>query len=504
MLFPALSLFAADPVLSQYGFKEGESYVYQIRIESQEANYTGILQGVMTYTARTVNPHGFTLRTAGALQPTRKMKDGRFFPPFGVYRVGLQYFDNSPTPPSFPFRQPRDVVFDTKGALIQQGDVAQDPGKFDVADFIIESFAPKGESKWELNNSVVLVHEELEPVAPGGLSRLVRIKRSNLAAMEKISYSLAPSTNANSVIIKKQLEVKTRLMVGDRPRIQITGEGEIVFDTKLGVPRSMEFKQTLAEAEENLTRKTPMILTYKLLEGKEREAALTSATSTNRLATGTNRPPVKYVQPPKAEKKPLTDIERMQALADLKSARVFTKRGAADRLVAAEPTPKHRDEVAKALASLLTDTDFFTRAAGAKALGTWGNRDSATALLKLIDDREFSVRWAVFDALVALKEKRAIEPLAKFLTTGKDDRRAAQALREFGFAAEDAVLKLVAENNVSTQREAAQLLKDIGTNKSLSDLEKLAQRAEFPLKAVAEDAIKTIQQRENDAKGAKK
>ncbi len=499
---PLLMVFhgrAAEPAVPQYAFKQGEGYVYQIRIESQEANYTGVLQGVVTYTARTVNPHGFTLRTTGALQPARKMKDGRFFPPFGVYRVGLQYFDNSPSMPSFPFRQPRDVVFDTKGALIQQGDVAQDPGKFDVSGFIIEPFALKGESKWESSNAIVLVHEELEPVTPGGISRLVRIKKNNLAATEKASYSLAPGTNASTVIIKKQLEVKTRLMVGDSPRLQITGEGEIIFDTKLGVPRSMEFKQTLAEAEENLTRKTPMVLTYKLLEGKERDAALTPAISTNRLTTGTNPPPKA-----KAEKKPITDVERAQCLADLKSVRAFTKRGAAGRLAHAEATPKYRDEVSKALLPLLADTDVFTRAAGAKALGTWGNRDAVTALIKLIDDREFSVRWAVFDALVALEDKRAIEPLAKLLTTGKDDRRAVQALRDFGFAAEDAVVKLLAENNVGTQREAAQLLKDIGTKKSLRDLEKLAQSAEFPLKATAEDAIKAIQQREKDAKDAKK
>ncbi len=493
---------AAEPAVPQYAFKQGEGYVYQIRIESQEANYTGVLHGVVTYTARTVNPHGFTLRSTGGLQPSRKMKDGRLFPPFGVYRVGLQYFDNSPTPPGLKFRPTRDVVFDTKGALIQQGDVVQDPGKFDVSDFIIEPFALKGESKWESSNSIVLVHEELEPVTPGGIggiSRLVRIKRNNLAATEKVSYSLAPGTNASTVIIKKQLEVKTRQMVGESPLIQITGQGEIVFDTKLGVPRSMEFKQTLAEAEENITRKTPMVLTYKLLEGKERDAALTPAASTNRVTTGTSRTPKS-----KDEKKPITDVERTQCLADLKSVRAFTKRGAAGRLAHAEATPKHRDEVSKALLPLLADTDVSTRAAGAKALGTWGNRDAGSALLKLIHDREFSVRWAVFDALVALEDKRAIEPIAKFLATGKDDARAVQTLRDFGFAAEDAVVKLLAENNVGTQREAAQLLKYIGTKKSLRDLEKLAQSAEFLLKAVAEDAIKAIQQREKDAKDAKK
>ncbi len=496
-------LSAADPVAPQYGFKQGESYVYQIRIESQESNYTGALQGVVTYTARTVNPHGFTLRTSGSLQPVRKMKDGRAFPPFGVYRVGLQYFDNS-TAIGFPFRQPRDVVFDTKGGVIQQSDAGPEPGKFDLSQFIIQPFAPKGEAKWESNNPTILVHEELEPATPGGISRLVRIKKNNLPATEKVSYSLTPGTNSTTVIVKKQLEIKTRQMVGDSPRIQITGEGEIVFDTKLGVPRSLEFKQTLIEAEENLTRKTPMLLTFKLLEGKERDVAL-APVSTNRLAGSTNRPPAKLVEPPKTKPKPLTDVERTQALEDLKSDNAFTQSRGADRLAAAEPTAKHRDEVTKALLPLVSRTsEMFTRAAFIKALGVWGNRDSVTALIKLVDDRDISVHLAVFDALVALQDKRAIEPFTKFLATGKDNYRATQALRAFGPAAEESVLKLLAEVNTGTQREAAQLLQEIGTKKSLRDLEKLTQSSESYLKYVAERAIKAIQARENTTKDAKK
>jgi len=501
-LLGAFSLFADEPASPLYSFKQGESYVYQIRIETQEASYTGVLNGIMTYTARTVNPHGFTLRTSGSLHPSRKMKDGRAFPPFGVYRVGLQYFDNSPAM-GFPFRQPRDVVFDIKGSIIQQGDAAPQPMQFDLTSFIIEPLSAKGDAKWEFTNPTVVVHEELESVEPGGISRLVRIKKNNLVATEKISYSLMPGTNAATVIIKKQLEVKTRQMVGDSPRIQTAGEGEIVFDTKLGVPRSMEFKQTLTEAEENLTRKTPMTLTYKLLEGKEREAALVALASTNRLATSTNRPPAKLT-PPKAEAKPLTDIERTQILADLKSARTFTKRSAANRLAEAAVTRKHCDEVLKALAPLLADADLFTRAAAVKTLGTWGNRDSVTALIKMMDDPEFSVRWAVFDALAALQDQRAIEPLAKFLATGKDNHRATQSLRSFGAAAEESVTKLLAETNVSTQREAAQLLQDIGTKKSLRDLEKLLLAADPSVKFALENAIKAIQERESPAKDAKK
>jgi hypothetical protein len=508
--FPAFSAFylgwllvlgveAAEPAVPQYGFKQGESYVYQIRIESQEDKHTGLLQGVVTYTARTVNPHGFTLRSSGSLQPSRKMKDGRGFPPFGVYRIGLHYFDNAPAMGS-PFRQPRDVVFDTKGALIQQSDA--EPGRFDVSRFIIEPLSPKGQAPWESGGATLLVQEELEPVGPGGISRLVRIKKNNLAATEKISYSLAPGTN-NTVLIKKQMEVKTQQMVGDSPRLQMTGEGTIVFDTKLGVPRAMEFRQTLTEVEENLTRKTPMTLTYKLLEGKEREAALAPPASTNQLATGTNRPPT-ISNPPKAEPKPLTDAERTQALADLKSARASTKRQAAERLAAAPATAKHRDEVLKALAPLLTDTDLFTRSSGAKALGTWGNNDSVTTLLKMLDDRDFSVRWAVFDALATLQNKRAIEPLAKALATGKDTFRVALALRAFGAAAEEAVAGLLADPNAGTQREAAQLLQEIGTRKSVRDLEKVAQGGDFSVKVAAERSIRAIQQREDAATKSKK
>jgi hypothetical protein len=67
--------------------------------------------------------------------------------------------------------------------------------------------------------------------------------------------------------------------------VRLSGEGPITFAIKAGMPTDLEFKGTLTLTTGNLPARIPLTLTYRLLEGAERERAL-------------NPPPVPREAPP--------------------------------------------------------------------------------------------------------------------------------------------------------------------------------------------------------------
>jgi predicted Zn finger-like uncharacterized protein len=203
---------------------------------------------------------------------------------------------------------------------------------------------------------------------------------------------------------------------------------------------------------------------------------------------------VKPAEPPKVARKPLSDAELKQALADLKSDNLFTRRGAADRLANAEPGGP-RGEVAKALEALLNDPDVFARQAGVKALEVWGGKDNVPALLKLVGHTDPFTRWAVIDALGKFKDARAAEPVAERLVDFGDRGHAAQTLRAIGPAAEKAVGKHLTSGDLFLRRDACLILKDIGTKESVPVLEVASKDSNPFVSGAAQEALKAIAER---------
>src|SRR5262249_13612725 len=155
---------------------------------------------------------------------------------------------------------------------------------------------------------------------------------------------------------------------------------------------ALSFKATMSDHEGNTTTRVPVTVTYKMLEGAEREKVL-------------HPPP-----PPKVEPKPLTDAELAKALEDLKGSDAGRRKAAADKLALAV-AGKGREEVARALAPLLKEEDAWTRLAAVKALGVWGTKESVPALLRMLDDKAFFVPGPAIESLGQLKDPRVAEPI---------------------------------------------------------------------------------------------
>jgi hypothetical protein len=165
-----------------------------------------------------------------------------------------------------------------------------------------------------------------------------------------------------------------------------------------------------------------------------------------------------------------------QVLFDLKSPTLQRRKDALRRLSEAPPDEARRVEVAKAIEPVLKDPDGFARSDAAKALGVWGGKENVPALIQALRDPAFNVVWAVFDALERLKDPSSADPVAAFLGTPQNRGNAAKVLKAIGAPAEPAVIKYLQAGDPFVRMEAANILKEIGTEACVPALQDLIRR----------------------------
>lgn len=479
VMFSAVTAFSASPPDLRYQFKAGSNHVYSLKLEASEPKFISTLEGTVTYNVKSANADSMTLVARGALRTARKGKEGASAPRppsgFGLgdmlrvggFRFGLPHMGG-------PFGAPPDEVeINAKGQVVREtGDTTLPQALGALSRLVIEPLAPAGKSTLELEGNCTLILEEKVFRTP----MTYTLKEVKLPAKEKTVYTYSKAAG-DTVTVKKTYEMKTLATVGGVPRFEMRGEGTNVFDARLGVFRTIVFNGTIVESSENVTIRTPLTLACKLLEGAEIAAAQKAA-----------------ALPPKAELKAITAEDRTSLLADLKSPDKARRMIALSRLATAKPD-EAKAEVAAALVGFVKDADQFARQSAARALGAWGGADHVESLLALLEDGQFAVRWAAIESLGTLKDKRAAEPLAKLVVTGKDNIQASQALKVLGEVAEDAVLKLLTEAKPEPRREACQILTVIGTQKCIAALEKAASDGDGIVALHAKNALKEVTSR---------
>jgi HEAT repeat protein len=241
----------------------------------------------------------------------------------------------------------------------------------------------------------------------------------------------------------------------------------------------MEFKGVFTENDTNTTRRTPLTLSYRLLEDAEKTNVL--------------RPPAVTPVAP-ATPKELAAADLRRALIDLKSPDGSRKQMAIAMLTGAKPT-ESRHEVAAALVPALGDASWAVRQNAARALAVWTADEAYQPLVKALDDSQFSVRWAVIDALSHWKDAPTAGVLTNLMSHGQDIQQAGQALRAIGAPAEAAAAGLLGDKNQQVRYEACRILKEIGTQQSVPALTAAASDADGLMAMLAEDALKAIDAR---------
>jgi HEAT repeat protein len=163
-----------------------------------------------------------------------------------------------------------------------------------------------------------------------------------------------------------------------------------------------------------------------------------------------------------------------KVLEDVKGTDKDRRKGACERLAAAQPG-EGRKEVVETLTALLTDPDLFTRMAALKAHVAWADKDGVSTYYDLLKaDKDFPSRAILIEALAKLDGARAAEAIAARLTDGADRGAANKALKAIGPDAEKAVLPYLASPDFNTRIAACQVLEQIGTSASVEALKKAA------------------------------
>jgi HEAT repeat protein len=288
--------------------------------------------------------------------------------------------------------------------------------------------------------------------------------------------------------------------------VSATGEGRIEFDRALGLPKRVELECKTQAVTENLSRRSVLTLRWQLLEGAERDKA---------LAPPAPPPPDKEFTPEELAK--LVEQLKSDDLATRQSAarelggsrlgsRVSSRQSAARDLSGSRlgtPTP----ELLALMASLINDPDDTVRHAALTILANHGGKEQVPLLIKALNDPDTAMRTTIAKGLGRIKDPRAIEPLANLLATAPSDQpyfrpnresAVADALVQIGPAAEPAVLALLKEKNIETRCQACNMLKQIGTKKSLGPLKDVTLNPSKELSEAAAEACRSIQSRETN------
>jgi S1-C subfamily serine protease len=319
---------------------------------------------------------------------------------------------------------------------------------------------------------------------------------ATMEAVEHISYERG-QVSGNSVIIKKRVKLETvgdGARTKDAPGLKLNGEGEIHFDTAAGAPERMEFKGTFQIESDNSTLRIPLTYTYRYVSQEELAAAQEKAaeakgTSSVAEAGGEQTAAAKQARPaPPAG--PTQDVDSL--IRDIRSDDPFRVRTALARLSMSDPGDR-RDEVAALLAEKLAGSDLFAKTMAARGLAKWATAEQLPALLEAVQDDNSGVRGFLIEALGRVKDERAAEAVAS--AYGGNRIQARQALKQLGPVAEPAVLKLLEDKEWSIRMDACDILGEIGTEKSVPALEKAANDENALVKMRAEDALKKIRAR---------
>ena len=456
---------AAELPALHYRWTTGENCVYALQFESDTEDDTETMTGNVIYDVKAISGEVATLTYRNQMgAPQHHPKPGR-----AAGSLPPHFWPRS------PFGLPRQLQVDATGHLQESSGQAKPLPQAlgNVEDLIFEPLPWRDQSAWTAEGDCVILQTHVVPLALR--ARVGRVETTTFPAHEKASYQIR-ATEKGSVQIQKRYDLQTQEQVGGQPRMQLTGEGTITFDTTLGLPRTMEFKGVFTEISTNTTRRTPLTLSYRLLEDREKTNVLTPPTA-----------------PPMAPKE-LAAAELRRALIDLKSADSGRKQRATALLAGAKPTESEHEVVA-ALIPVLGDANWAVRQNAARALGVWTAPEAYQPLVKALDDSQSSVRWAVIDALSHRKDAPTAAVLTNQMSHGMDIQQAGQALRAIGAAAEAAAAGLLGDRNQQVRYEACRVLKEIGTRQSVPALTSAASDADGVMAMLAEEALNAIDAR---------
>jgi S1-C subfamily serine protease len=118
-------------------------------------------------------------------------------------------------------------------------------------------------------------------------------------AIEEVTYRLEPGSGSTT-IIHKEYELKTEGADENSPGLQMTGSGQIMFDTEAGLPRKMDYKGAFTISSGAVSVNVPFTMTYELRDEAPAQTAAAQPAQpapSSQASTPPAQPPASASQP---------------------------------------------------------------------------------------------------------------------------------------------------------------------------------------------------------------
>lgn len=412
-----------------------------------------------------------------------------------------------PGPPSFPSHtsdQGR-LTVNALGEIVEFQGKEQLPAVLGpVGIFFLEPLDAHSESQWQTQSETNLQRIKRDDSGPFGRGGPFGGRRGfggppgfpdpfgrdqedevveTIPATETTSYRVENSLN-NKISIAKSYEF-TATRSNGQPYMSIRGTGTVVFDTARGMPSSLEFNSRIQQQDEGQTIDIPVKITYALRSVEEIQQEKDLA-ETNRK---------------KQEEEKTTPNP---ALVDEVLAQLKAQEGGAGatqplmRLAQIAVVDSKRDEVLRVMKNHMTNSNGFVRKSATEVFCSWATAEQLPELRKVLEDPDglmFDARKRAFQTVAKVGTANDYPALIGLVTDGFLRNDVKTFLIGIGPAIEDPILKKIDSiTDVGARNELIEVLKKVGTKKSIDKLEEFAKSGSSQYNATqALDAIRARQ-----------
>ncbi len=474
---------AESPPKLRYGFQAGRQCAYEVKIVAELEDSVETREGVLTYTVVSATQQQVVLKQSGGLAVRSKPRPGRgFFPGPPRFPMGPRFMGG---PLRFGVGGPQGITIDRQGQMI----VSKEPTPLpyllgDMETLVIEELPAEPRRAWDKQREIVVRERKSAGPFPhimfgplGGTSA------SDRAAKERSDYTVA-RVAGDSARINKRYQLRTGVEAEGVTRFDMSGNGELDFDLKEGLIKSLSMKYEIRVNRKNATVRIPVSLTYRLLTAAELAEYKKRQEEAQAKAAAA-----------RAKAKELTPLERGEStrlLRELRSRDPWKIRAAADRLAKA-PADENAANFARALAPLLRHSDDWVKGAAASALINWATPEAEEELIQATNSENIWVRGRSIQALGRVKTEKAAEAVAAQMYRNRGE--ASKALKAMGPVAEAAAVGCLEDRDGWVRKETCLVLAEIGGHEALEALREYTGRVKgFDLRD-AENAIEAIQAR---------
>lgn len=366
----ASAVQAQGPAKLAYRWETDREVAYEVVITADEAESNEELKGVVYYQPTSVDADVAKLSFRGGLakltKPKPEARPRGIRPPFGPRGFGAPFDPFQRSPFTGLGHATNEITLTPQGEVQSMKGNSQLPHLLgNLSLLVFESLPKEARAEWTVKNGITISQgggRQSGPpfFRPSPFDR--QSEESSTAGSESTDYKIVESAG-DKVVVSKTYKL-TSPPNADGESHEITGSGKWTFNTAVGLPETLDFKQDVTSKTGNVTVTVPLTIKYRRLT--DDELAKLKEETDRRLAE---------MQAKAAEEKakaeaPLEPGEKQALLADLAGNDQAKLRAALMQLE--KKSPQETDaEIVAALRPLLAGDNRSLASLAERALSKW-------------------------------------------------------------------------------------------------------------------------------------